>query len=128
MMQKSGLVCPAIPRRLPPFARLSFSCVRRDKALDLFQTVKTIMRVCWTTMAVCVGLCFDSFFGFVPAAFLLVQFRGEDFGTSGQHHQTSAGRDRSQDLSAGQRIHERQVQGNICTRQHLVLRTCQKNT
>lgn len=47
-------------------------------------------------------------FFFLP----LVQFRGEDFGTSGQYNQTSAGRDWSQDLCAGQRIHERQIQGN----------------
>lgn len=46
---------------------------------------------------------------------LLVQFRGEDFGTSGQHYQTSAGRDRSQDLRAGQRLHERQSQGTAPT-------------
>ncbi|KAI4817755.1 hypothetical protein KUCAC02_011132, partial [Chaenocephalus aceratus] len=39
------------------------------------------------------------------------QLRGEDSGTSGQHDQTSAGRDRGQNLGAGQRIHERQIQG-----------------
>lgn len=50
---------------------------------------------------------------------LLVQFRGEDFGTSGQHYQTFAGRDWSQDLCAGQRIHERQSQGTTQTHTHI---------
>lgn len=50
---------------------------------------------------------------FLCFVLLLVQFRGQDFGTSGQYNQTSAGRDRSQDLCAGQGIHERQIQGKM---------------
>lgn len=61
---------------------------------------------------------------------LLVQFRGEDFGTTGQYDQASAGRDWSQDLCAGQRIHERQIQGSkhTHTHTHLVLHICEKGT
>lgn len=76
----------------------------------------------------CIALASTANLLFPGFVFRSVQLRGEDFGTSGQHHQTSAGRDRSQDLGSGQRIHEGQVQGNICTHRHLVLRTCQKNT
>ncbi len=36
-----------------------------------------------------------------------VQFCGKDSGATGQHHQTSAGGHWCEDLSAGQRIHER---------------------
>lgn len=70
------------------------------------------------------------FFCFVS---LLVQFRWEDFGTSGQYNQTSAGRDWSQDLCAGQRIHERQIQGKMLftltlRHTHLAGGTCEKGT
>lgn len=38
--QYDAAVWPGVPTRPPPFARLSFSCVRRDKALDLSQNCK----------------------------------------------------------------------------------------
>ena len=53
------------------------------------------------------------------SAWVSVQFCGEDSGTSGQHNQTAAGGDWSQDLRAGQGIYERQNEGNaLCFFMH----------